>query len=315
MTPASGLAEALAARIAAAARHRAADRRPHRAAGLRQVDAGRAAAGRAGGARPARRRAVARRPLPDQGRAPAAGRARSIRCFATRGVPGTHDVALGVEVLASLGAARETLVPRFDKAADDRLPAGRVGARRGPGRRDRLRGLVRRRPPAAARGAGGAGQRAGADARSGRRLATLRQRCARRALSRAVRPDRLPGAAAGARLRRGAGLARAAGTRADRPRRRRPDRRRARRLRPVLRAPHPLDRRRDAGEGGRDGAAGAGPGGGGGLSPNPLFAAKRGPRTLYRWASRLAEQAWSPAFARERTENEDPEPTPRSTSR
>jgi D-glycerate 3-kinase len=42
--------------------------------------------------------------------------------LATRGVPGTHDVALGVAVLASLGEARETLVPRFDKAADDRLP-------------------------------------------------------------------------------------------------------------------------------------------------------------------------------------------------
>jgi D-glycerate 3-kinase len=42
--------------------------------------------------------------------------------LATRGVPGTHDVALGVAVLASLGEARETLVPSFDKAADDRRP-------------------------------------------------------------------------------------------------------------------------------------------------------------------------------------------------
>ncbi len=42
--------------------------------------------------------------------------------LATRGVPGTHDVALGVEVLASLGRAGATLIPRFDKAADDRLP-------------------------------------------------------------------------------------------------------------------------------------------------------------------------------------------------
>lgn len=42
--------------------------------------------------------------------------------FATRGVPGTHDVALGVEVLASLQEGRETLVPSFDKAADDRRP-------------------------------------------------------------------------------------------------------------------------------------------------------------------------------------------------
>ena len=42
--------------------------------------------------------------------------------LATRGVPGTHDVALGVELLASLAEARETLNPRFDKASDDRLP-------------------------------------------------------------------------------------------------------------------------------------------------------------------------------------------------
>jgi len=40
----------------------------------------------------------------------------------TRGVPGTHDVAAGVAILESLGQAGETLVPRFDKASDDRLP-------------------------------------------------------------------------------------------------------------------------------------------------------------------------------------------------
>ena len=42
--------------------------------------------------------------------------------LATRGVPGTHDVALGLEVLASLTTARRTRVPRFDKGADDRRP-------------------------------------------------------------------------------------------------------------------------------------------------------------------------------------------------
>jgi D-glycerate 3-kinase len=40
--------------------------------------------------------------------------------FVTRGVPGTHDVALGVAVIESLGCAGETAVPRFDKARDDR---------------------------------------------------------------------------------------------------------------------------------------------------------------------------------------------------
>jgi D-glycerate 3-kinase len=40
--------------------------------------------------------------------------------FVTRGVPGTHDVALGLAVIESLGRASETAVPRFDKATDDR---------------------------------------------------------------------------------------------------------------------------------------------------------------------------------------------------
>jgi D-glycerate 3-kinase len=38
----------------------------------------------------------------------------------TRGVPGTHDVALGLAVIESLGRAGATAVPRFDKARDDR---------------------------------------------------------------------------------------------------------------------------------------------------------------------------------------------------
>lgn len=42
--------------------------------------------------------------------------------FATRGVPGTHDVELGTRVLASLTKAGSTAVPRFDKGLDDRLP-------------------------------------------------------------------------------------------------------------------------------------------------------------------------------------------------
>jgi D-glycerate 3-kinase len=42
--------------------------------------------------------------------------------LATRGVPGTHDVALGLEVLASLTTERRTRAPSFDKGADDRRP-------------------------------------------------------------------------------------------------------------------------------------------------------------------------------------------------
>lgn len=40
----------------------------------------------------------------------------------TRGVPGTHDVALGLDVLAALERGEAALLPRFSKAADDRLP-------------------------------------------------------------------------------------------------------------------------------------------------------------------------------------------------
>lgn len=40
--------------------------------------------------------------------------------FATRGVPGTHDVALGQAILGTLAAGRPAVLPRFDKATDDR---------------------------------------------------------------------------------------------------------------------------------------------------------------------------------------------------
>lgn len=40
--------------------------------------------------------------------------------LATRGVPGTHDMDLGVQVLAALAQPGRTALPRFDKAADDR---------------------------------------------------------------------------------------------------------------------------------------------------------------------------------------------------
>jgi len=45
--------------------------------------------------------------------------------FATRGVPGTHDVALGLELFAQLAHASEAkpvLIPTFDKTADDLFP-------------------------------------------------------------------------------------------------------------------------------------------------------------------------------------------------
>lgn len=40
----------------------------------------------------------------------------------TRGVPGTHDIALAVSVLTALKNDTSVSLPRFDKAQDDRLP-------------------------------------------------------------------------------------------------------------------------------------------------------------------------------------------------
>ena len=55
--------------------------------------------------------------------------------FATRGVPGTHDVALGldtIETLASLGAGETVALPVFDKAMDTRLAPEQWRIHRGP---------------------------------------------------------------------------------------------------------------------------------------------------------------------------------------
>lgn len=40
----------------------------------------------------------------------------------TRGVPGTHDIALGLDVLDGLEGGGPVALPRFDKARDDRRP-------------------------------------------------------------------------------------------------------------------------------------------------------------------------------------------------
>jgi D-glycerate 3-kinase len=40
----------------------------------------------------------------------------------TRGVPGTHDIELGLRVLDALDRGLDTALPRFDKASDDRVP-------------------------------------------------------------------------------------------------------------------------------------------------------------------------------------------------
>ena len=45
----------------------------------------------------------------------------------TRGVPGTHDVELGLKILRALRAGESTRVPRFDKARDDRVAESEWG--------------------------------------------------------------------------------------------------------------------------------------------------------------------------------------------
>jgi len=42
--------------------------------------------------------------------------------LATRGVPGTHDIALGVRIIEALASSQHVAMPVFDKASDDRKP-------------------------------------------------------------------------------------------------------------------------------------------------------------------------------------------------
>lgn len=44
--------------------------------------------------------------------------------FATRGVPGTHAIGMGLDIIESVLAGRAFTLPRFDKAADDRTAEG-----------------------------------------------------------------------------------------------------------------------------------------------------------------------------------------------
>lgn len=84
------------------------------------------AAAAVAGALAARGRRVAALSLDDLYLGRAARRALAARAhplFATRGPPGTHDVALGLDVLGALAAGRAVRLPRFDKAADEPRPA------------------------------------------------------------------------------------------------------------------------------------------------------------------------------------------------
>nr|WP_268801362.1 kinase [Sphingomonas sp. Root710] len=47
--------------------------------------------------------------------------------FAVRGVPGTHEVSLGLDIIATLDRGRAARLPRFDKAHDDRAPEAAWG--------------------------------------------------------------------------------------------------------------------------------------------------------------------------------------------
>jgi D-glycerate 3-kinase len=52
--------------------------------------------------------------------------------LATRGPPGTHDVALGERVLDGLGKPQAVSIPRFDKARDTRMDPSRWDQFQGP---------------------------------------------------------------------------------------------------------------------------------------------------------------------------------------
>jgi D-glycerate 3-kinase len=54
------------------------------------------------------------------------------RLLLTRGPPGTHDLGLAKSVIARLGQALATPLPRFDKAADERAPESTWRAFQGP---------------------------------------------------------------------------------------------------------------------------------------------------------------------------------------
>lgn len=67
------------------------------------------------------------------GKAARAGLARDIHpLLATRGVPLTHDVALGCTILDAVKAGQPVRLPRFDKASDEPLPETRWEAIDGP---------------------------------------------------------------------------------------------------------------------------------------------------------------------------------------
>ena len=50
----------------------------------------------------------------------------------TRGVPGTHEIPLGLDLLHRLSRPGKILMPRFDKASDDRLPQSQWTPLEGP---------------------------------------------------------------------------------------------------------------------------------------------------------------------------------------
>lgn len=67
------------------------------------------------------------------GHAERAALARSVHpLFAVRGVPGTHDVALGEAVFDALRRPGELRLPSFDKATDDRRPESAWPVVQGP---------------------------------------------------------------------------------------------------------------------------------------------------------------------------------------
>src|SRR5690606_10113070 len=52
--------------------------------------------------------------------------------LATRGVPGTHDVQLGIKIIEALASSKTVAMPAFDKSIDDRKPMSEWAKVQGP---------------------------------------------------------------------------------------------------------------------------------------------------------------------------------------
>ncbi|WP_308237976.1 hypothetical protein [Phenylobacterium sp. J426] len=131
--------------------------------------------------------------------------------LATRGPPGTHDVAMACGVLDALAEPSAAALPAFDKSTDERRPKPEWRTVAGPVEVVILEGWCIGAAPQPPRRPQPARQRTGDRGGPRRCLANLCEPPARRALPGAVPPTRRAGLPPGARVRGGRRLAGGAG--------------------------------------------------------------------------------------------------------